>query len=100
MKLTSPITLIAPGLSRAIHTRCRRLAFAAVILVAAAHVAVAQTPAAGAAIVPQLTPAESLVASDALAASERQRDVLENAASAAITVAASQRPAIVIQSPA
>jgi hypothetical protein len=80
MKLTSPFTVLATRLSRSIHDRRPRIAFAAAILVGGAHIAGAQTPAVTTPMAPQPTPWEFRVSSGALVPTGVQRDVLKNAA--------------------
>jgi hypothetical protein len=112
MKFTSPFAVIASRLSRSIDKGDWRTAFAALILVGVAHIAGAQTPAARAPMAPQRTPSDAPIASGALVAADLQRHVLDHAeptgaqpsdqgrSPGAITVPDSQRPAVVIDSPA
>src|SRR4051794_15700346 len=92
MKLTSPFTVIASRLSRSSPDGYARIAFAAVILVGAAHIAGAQTPQVATSIAPHHTPWE-LPVSPRSAPTEPQH-------SGGARVAGSERPSIVIDSPA
>jgi Family of unknown function (DUF6130) len=91
MKLTSPFTVVASNLSRSSVDRCASIAFAAIILVGAAHIADAQTPAVTTSMAPHHTRQE-LQVSPRPAPTERQHP-------AGAPVADSQRPSIVIDSP-
>jgi hypothetical protein len=82
MKLTSPFTIIASRLSRSRHDRYARIAFAAVILVGGAHIAGAQAPTVATPAAPQPAAWES------------------PGHHGGVPVADTQRPAIVIDSPA
>jgi hypothetical protein len=96
MKLTPPFTADAPRLARSVHDRTARTAFAAAILVGAAHIAGAQTPAVSPASSAQPAPWEFRVSSGALVPTGVQRDVLKHAALTVAQLSFVVRPPLAI----